>query len=86
MGGQVHTEKRGAIGWIVFDHPERRNAISVDMWEQLPVAAAELEADPGLRAAATSIIEPQALHFAASLLKLSGILYLAPQLLHWTGR
>ena len=34
MGGVVHSEKDGAIGWIVFDQPERRNAISVQMWRQ----------------------------------------------------
>src|SRR5262249_8465684 len=37
------------IGWIVFDHPERRNAISVEMWRQIPLAVAELEEDPGVR-------------------------------------
>jgi enoyl-CoA hydratase len=49
MGGQIRTEKRGAIGWILFDHPERRNAISVEMWAQLPEAAAALDADPDVR-------------------------------------
>lgn len=26
----------GAIGWMVFNNPARRNAISVDMWEAVP--------------------------------------------------
>jgi enoyl-CoA hydratase len=49
MGGVVRTEKDGALGWIVFDHPERRNAISVGMWRQIPEAVAELEADADIR-------------------------------------
>ena len=49
MGGRVRHEKEGPIGWIVFDQPERRNAISVEMWEQLPGAVEALGADPEVR-------------------------------------
>ncbi len=49
MGGRVRHEKEGAVGWIVFDQPERRNAISVEMWEQLPGAVEALDADPEVR-------------------------------------
>ena len=49
MGGTVRTERDGAIGWLVFDHPERRNAISVEMWEAIPAAVASLDEDPALR-------------------------------------
>lgn len=49
MGGLIRTEKRGAIGWIVFDHPERRNAISSEMWAQIPEAALALGSDPEVR-------------------------------------
>ena len=34
--GRIHVEKEGALGWLIFDHPERRNAISHEMWEALP--------------------------------------------------
>jgi enoyl-CoA hydratase len=47
--GRIRVEKEAPIGWIVFDHPERRNAVSVDMWRALPAAVAELEADDALR-------------------------------------
>ena len=50
MGGRVRHEKEGAVGWIVFDQPERRNAISVEMWEQLPGAVEALDEDPEVRA------------------------------------
>jgi enoyl-CoA hydratase len=52
MGGQVRVERDDhdpRVGWIVFDHPERRNAISVDMWRQIPRAVEQLAKDPGVR-------------------------------------
>jgi len=49
MGGRVHGERDGAIGWVVFDHPERRNAISVEMWQAIPGLLSELESDGDIR-------------------------------------
>ena len=49
MGGRIRIEIESGIGWLVFDHPERRNAISVEMWEELPKAAGRLAADPAVR-------------------------------------
>jgi len=52
MGGRVRVERDGGdprLGWIVFDHPERRNAISVEMWRQIPEAVEALAADPEVR-------------------------------------
>lgn len=49
MAGQVRSEKHGAVGFIVFDHPERHNAISLDMWRQIPAVAAEIDADAQIR-------------------------------------
>jgi enoyl-CoA hydratase len=51
VGGRIRHEKEGAVGWIVFDQPERRNAVSVEMWEQLPGAVGALDADPEVRVA-----------------------------------
>jgi enoyl-CoA hydratase len=44
---QVRSE--GPVGWIVFNNPERRNAVSVDMWEALPKALDGFAADPEVR-------------------------------------
>ena len=49
MSGQVRHAVEGSIGWVVFDHPERRNAISVEMWRAIPAVAAALDADPAVR-------------------------------------
>jgi enoyl-CoA hydratase/carnithine racemase len=49
VGGRIRHAKEGPVGWIVFDQPERRNAISVEMWEQLPGAVHALDSDPEVR-------------------------------------
>ena len=35
MPGRMLAEKDGAIGWMIFDHPERRNAVTQGMWLQI---------------------------------------------------
>jgi len=37
------------VGWLVIDHPERRNAVSLSMWKALPALVAALDADPVVR-------------------------------------
>ena len=52
MGGRVRVERDSEdprIGWVIFDHPERRNAISVDMWRDLPEVVRRLDEDPTVR-------------------------------------
>jgi len=46
---RIIVEKQGAIGWITFNNPARRNAISIDMWEAIPGALDRLECDPQIR-------------------------------------
>jgi len=41
--------REGAIGWLIFDHEERRNAINVEMWAAIPGLASELDADGDIR-------------------------------------
>ncbi|MET0312725.1 MAG: enoyl-CoA hydratase [Burkholderiaceae bacterium] len=38
------------VGWITFNHAERRNAMSLDMWQGLGIAAEDFEQDPAVRA------------------------------------
>jgi enoyl-CoA hydratase/carnithine racemase len=49
VGGRIDVVKDGRIGWLVFDHPERRNAVSVGMWREIPRAVAELAQDDEVR-------------------------------------
>lgn len=49
MPGQVRTEVDGAVGWLIFDHQERRNAVTLAMWEAIPDLVTGLDADPSVR-------------------------------------
>jgi enoyl-CoA hydratase/carnithine racemase len=49
MPGQIRVERDGPIAEVVFDHPERRNAVTTDMWLAIPKIASELDADPSIR-------------------------------------
>jgi enoyl-CoA hydratase len=46
------VEKRGAVGWIVFNQPAKKNAINGAMWRGIPKAMAEFDADPAVRCVA----------------------------------
>jgi enoyl-CoA hydratase/carnithine racemase len=37
------------VGWLVFNNPERRNAISLDMWEAVSAIVEHYEHDPAIR-------------------------------------
>ena len=43
------ARKDGAIGWVIFNNPERHNATSYEMWQALPVVLDEYVADPEVR-------------------------------------
>ena len=49
MSGRIRVEREGSLGWIVFDQPERRNAISAAMWQAIPAAARGLDEAPEIR-------------------------------------
>lgn len=49
MPGRVESVREDEIGWIIFDHPERRNAISSNMWGELADAADAFGRDPDIR-------------------------------------
>jgi len=45
----ILSRKEGAIGWIVFNHPEKHNAVSLDMASSIPGIIADFDADPDVR-------------------------------------
>jgi enoyl-CoA hydratase/carnithine racemase len=45
----VRIERDGPVGTIVFDHQARRNAMSLDMWRQVPPLCEDLQADREIR-------------------------------------
>jgi enoyl-CoA hydratase/carnithine racemase len=46
------VEKRGAVGWIIFNQPAKRNAINGAMWRGIPPAMAQFDADAQVRCVA----------------------------------
>src|SRR5262249_43802686 len=42
-------DKDGPIGCITFNNPERRNAVSQEMWQLMPGYVADLAADDAIR-------------------------------------
>src|SRR5688572_18767520 len=49
MSGQVVSHISGAVGHIVFDHPERRNALTDAMMEQAIKITQALDENPAVR-------------------------------------
>src|SRR5205085_1949592 len=43
---------RGAVGWLVFNQPAKKNAISGDMWRAIPPAMEQFDRDPAVRCVA----------------------------------
>lgn len=39
----------GPIGWMMFNKPARRNAVSLDMWDAIPAILDYFEQDPAVR-------------------------------------
>ena len=49
MSDTLLLQKEPPLAWIVFNKPERRNAVDLDMWKTLPQLVAEVAADDDLR-------------------------------------
>ncbi len=41
--------KDGPIGWIIFNQPEKRNAVSLEMWQMMPEYVQDLSRDDAIR-------------------------------------
>jgi len=48
-GGRIVLRQHGAVGWIVIDHPARRNAMTRSMFEALGAAVQGYAADDSVR-------------------------------------
>jgi enoyl-CoA hydratase len=46
---QLRTERDGAVGRLILDNQARRNAISAQMWRDIPAAVAQFNADADVR-------------------------------------
>src|SRR5260370_2465229 len=46
---RIIAEKQGSIGWLPFNKPSGRNALSMDMWEAIPKVLDRFERDSEVR-------------------------------------
>lgn len=46
---KIIAKKDGAIGRMTFNNPQRRNAISLEMWQAMPVILDDMAADDAIR-------------------------------------
>ncbi len=58
----IRVAAEGAIGRVVLDRPEKRNAISRAMWQAIPQAVSRLESDASVR---VIVLQGAGEHFAA---------------------
>ncbi|MBR3189388.1 enoyl-CoA hydratase [Bosea sp. (in: a-proteobacteria)] len=49
MTDKMIARKADGIGWLVFNNPERHNAVSLEMWEAAIRIIADFRADPQVR-------------------------------------
>ena len=49
MTDKILTEQSGDVARIIFNQPEKRNAVSLEMWEAVEQALIRYEADPTVR-------------------------------------
>jgi enoyl-CoA hydratase/carnithine racemase len=52
--GRVIGRKQGPVGRLIFNHPEKRNAVSLDMARGVPEILNDFVADPAIRVIAIS--------------------------------
>lgn len=49
MTEKMLSEKDGAIGWMIFNQPEKHNAVSYEMWAAVPEILEDFAADDNIR-------------------------------------
>jgi enoyl-CoA hydratase/carnithine racemase len=49
MTDRILAEREGAIGWLTINNPERRNAISLDMWQRMGEVLRAYATDDAMR-------------------------------------
>ena len=43
------AETDGNIGWMIFNNPDKHNAVKVEMWEAIPQILDQFEADNAVK-------------------------------------
>jgi enoyl-CoA hydratase/carnithine racemase len=72
-GKALYLEKQGPIGWLVLNRPDKRNAFTQAMWEEIPVLVAEAEADPEIKIIILRSSTPEAFSAGADISEFAAI-------------
>ena len=48
-GGRMISRKENGIGWMIFNQPAKRNAMTFTMWEAIPPIMEDFQNDPDVR-------------------------------------
>ena len=46
---KILSDKADGIGWLTFNNPARRNALSLEMWQAIAEVLTDFENDPEVR-------------------------------------
>lgn len=46
---KMQARKEGGIGWMIFNNPERRNAVSLEMWQAIATILEDFSQDDAIR-------------------------------------
>jgi enoyl-CoA hydratase len=46
---KILSVKKGALGYLTFNNPDRRNAVSLEMWQSVAAVLTDFEDDPAVR-------------------------------------
>ncbi|MCK0068600.1 enoyl-CoA hydratase/isomerase family protein [Kordiimonas laminariae] len=71
--GVIYTDEKDGIGYLVLNRPEKRNAMLQAMWEAIPNAVVELDANPNVRVIIVTGSSDKAFCAGADLEELEGI-------------
>lgn len=47
---RIIAKIEGPVGWLIFNNPAKRNALSLEMWQAIPAVLDRFEQDPAVRA------------------------------------
>jgi len=47
--GKMIAQTGDGIGWMIFNQPQKRNAMTYTMWEAIPPIVERFQNDPGVR-------------------------------------
>lgn len=69
----VFISVEGSLGYIVLNRPEKRNAMSGDMWGAIPMAVSALDADPNVRVIVVKSATDKAFSAGADIAELEAV-------------